>query len=240
MSTSRSIFLFIFTVWLSFNAAAQVSDITKKNHRGKKYTNIKFRKNRKMAIICPIFVVSEYPYQGIGIKVGDPTAITYKFYATEKLAFGLEFGRAASGLYRDLHRDRFETSPVYQDSIYISHNVLSQNVFSASVYYYKEGPRAIKGLDLYIGVGWQVQFADVRYEYLIRDESVPGGAILNGDDSPVVFSFQPMGPQATFGLEYAYFSIPISAFVEGGVFYGFDEAQTWLRFQGGVGIRYVF
>ena len=193
-----------------------------------------------MAIICPIFYVSEYPYQGIGFKVGDPTAITYKFYASEKFAVGLDFGRAASGLYKDLHKDRFNNDPVYMDSIYISHRVLNQNVFTAQIFYYKEGPKSVKGLDLYFGIGWQIQFADVQYEYLYRNETVPGGAILNGEDSPVTFSFRPMGPVITLGLEYAYFNIPVTAFLEGGLFSGMEEAQNWLRFQGGIGLRYVF
>jgi hypothetical protein len=47
----------------------------------------------KAKIICPIFENSKYPYQGIGIKLGDPFALTYKFYATEKFAVTIDFFR---------------------------------------------------------------------------------------------------------------------------------------------------
>jgi len=140
----------------------QHSELTRKNSKIKNYSTVKFKKNKKMEAICPIFHVSEYPYQGIGFKIGDPIAITYKFYATKNLAVGIDVGKASSGLYRDLHQDRFKDDPVFQDSIFVSYNVLNQNVFSARIFYYKEGPRSVKGLDFYAGAGWQIQFADVK------------------------------------------------------------------------------
>ena len=41
----------------------------------------------KARIMCPIFVNSRYPYQGIGFKLGDPFALTYKFYANKHFSF---------------------------------------------------------------------------------------------------------------------------------------------------------
>jgi len=227
-----------FLSFLSFPAFSQHSEITRKNKKTKNYSSVKFRKNQKMAQICPIFHLSEYPYQGIGFKVGDPFTITYKFYATEHIAFGVDVGSAASGLYSNLFRDMFKDveSPPDSTFLYRGHKVLNQNVFAAQIFYYKEGPKAIKGLDIYFGIGWEIQFVDVRYDYLIVENSPPNNA-KNGKD-PITMSFQPMGPIGTFGLEYAYFSLPITVFLEGSLFY--DTQVSWRRFQGGIGIRYVF
>ena len=88
-------------------AYSQHSELTRKNAKTKSYGGVKFKKNKKMAVICPVFHLSEYPYQGIGFKVGDPFAITYRFYGTENFAVGIDFGSAASGLYSNLFKEKF-------------------------------------------------------------------------------------------------------------------------------------
>jgi hypothetical protein len=148
-------------------------------------------------------------------------------------------GKAASALYSNLHKDRFENAfPPVGDTVFLyqGHSVLNQNVFSAKVFYYKEGPRVLKGLDIYIGAGWQMQFVDVKYDYL-KIRTVPPETIRTAQAR---LSFQPKGPEVILGLEYANFNFPISAFLEGGLFYNLDPEQQWRRFQGGIGIRYVF
>ena len=42
------------------------------------------------------------------------------------------------------------------------------------------------------------------------------------------------------GIEYAYFNIPISAFMELEYFTDIQADPGWSRFEGGVGLRYVF
>lgn len=221
-----------------YSVFGQMSDLTRKNNKVKAYRNHKFKKNKKFAQICPIFYSSEYPYQGIGLKIGDPLAITYKFYATPKWAFGIDAGKASSGLYSQLHRDRFNSVPVPIDTsfIYVSHEVLNQNMFSAKVFYYKEGPKAIKGLDLYLGAGFQMQFVDIKYDYIAVQETPPE----TRETQQITLGFQPMGLELTGGLEYSYFSLPITVFAEIGLFLGVDDVQQWKKFQGGMGIRYVF
>ncbi len=49
-----------------------------KSARSGKYSVPKVSHN-KARIVCPIFEESQYPYQGIGFKVGDPFALTYNF-----------------------------------------------------------------------------------------------------------------------------------------------------------------
>src|SRR6478736_1082921 len=61
----------------------------------------------KARIMCPIFENSQYPYQGFGIKLGDPFALTYKYYPSKHWAFAADAGKAASGLYNKYYRDVF-------------------------------------------------------------------------------------------------------------------------------------
>ena len=73
----------------------------------KNFKPIKISKG-KARVVCPIFEESQYPYQGIGVKLGDPFALTYKFYAHKNFAVAIDAGKAASGLYNSYHTDNFE------------------------------------------------------------------------------------------------------------------------------------
>ena len=48
------------------------------------------------------------------------------------------------------------------------------------------------------------------------------------------------GPELVLGIEYSYFKIPVSAFMEVTLFKEVNSPHPWTRFQGGVGLRYVF
>jgi len=237
MRVQKYLLVCFFLIGIFLPVLAQHSELTKKNSKKNNFSTVKFRKNKKMAIICPIFHLSEFPYQGIGVKFGDPLAISYKFYATEHLAFGIDVGKAASALYSNLLREEFNGIPNTDSTvlIYEAHDILNHIVFSGRVFYYIEGPKALKGLDAYIGAGWQVQFIDLEYAYLEVDRDPPN---LARTRPPIKASYQPMGPDVTLGIEYAYFSLPVSAFLEGTYF--FDLQLGWRRFQGGIGLRYVF
>src|SRR6516162_4497525 len=58
----------------------------------------------KARIVCPIFNISQYPYQGIGLKLGDPFAFTYKLYPTRHFAFAADIGVPSGGLYHDYYK----------------------------------------------------------------------------------------------------------------------------------------
>ncbi len=237
MREQKYLLVCFFMICIFLPALGQHSELTKKNSKKNNFSTVKFKKNKKMAQICPIFHLSEYPYQGIGFKIGDPFSISYKFYATEHLAIGIDVGKAASALYSNLFREEFNNIPDTDSTVlvYEAHKVLNHIVFSGRAFYYIEGPRTLKGLNAYVGVGWQVQFIDVEYSYLTVDRDPPNLARLQ---NPIKSSFQPMGPDVTLGIEYAYFSLPVSAFLEGTYF--FDLQLGWRRFQGGIGLRYVF
>lgn len=203
-----------------------------------KPTDIRFKKNRKMAVICPIFQLSEFPYQGIGIKLGDPFAVTYKFYASEKWAVGIDGGVAAWGLYNDLWVERFTQNPDNEGLTYVSNEIDSHITVAAKVARYSN-IRGIKGLSVYYGLGFQTQFVTVTYDVTFEEPTQPGFPPVSRIGQ-VTESYQPYGPEIDLGLEYAYFDLPLTTFLEFDMFFNLEQEQPWKRFQGGIGIRYVF
>lgn len=201
---------------------------------GKVNKPLKFKMNKKMAVICPIFHPSEYPYQGIGFRAGDPFTITYKLFATKWLAFSIDGGIAAFGLYKDRYKELYQNSPEADTLIYLNHQVLKDVVFTGKISFYQEGPDFMKGLDIYAGIGWQMRFAEILYGY---NKDIGSGINEFGSTTK---QFDYAGPEFHLGLEYAYFDLPISAFLEGNVFYDLTFEPTFIKLQFGIGVRYVF
>ena len=233
---------FLTTVFLLVLVLLSSSSFAQKNkwdksltqYWGKKHKPLIFNSNKKMSKICPGYHLSEYPYQGIGIRVGDSFGLTYKLYITDFLTFSMDGGIASYGLYKKRYAQIFDTLPESDTLDYFSHEVKSDVQFSAKVSYYSEGPPFMKGLDWYVSLGWQFRFVDIQYGY-------------NYEVSPIENRFGSftkemnyMGPEAFIGIEYAYFEIPMSAFLEVGAFYDVVYEPTFVQFLFGVGLRYVF
>lgn len=194
----------------------------------------KFRKNRKMAQICPGMHLSEYPYQAIGVKLGDPFAITYKVYVVEHFAIVMDIGTAAKGLYQNYHRDRFEQYPEYDTLTYSNHQIERDLVLQTRALYQGHGPKSIPGLDWYLGAGWQWRFIDVRYEYTF--EPVPNSPEVGFDSK----SLNATGPEFTAGIEYSYENWPVAAFFELNYFLSLNTDPQLTRMMGGAGLRFIF
>lgn len=216
---------------------AQRSKVTKsRNH----YSIPKVR-GSKAKIVCPVFVNSKYPFHALGIKIGDPFAITYKFYPQKRWSFALDFGKAASGLYRDYFREKFgeylaaDTMAAESSMSYISHRVMSDFVVEAKLVYQIDASRISNGLQFYLGGGWEWKNTELTYDYEYNASSQPADPFGSFDRTRIA-----MGPQIVAGIEYAYFSIPVAAFMEVEYFTDIQADPGWTRFEGGVGLRYVF
>lgn len=229
------IFLVVFLLAFSQEGRAQKT----KRFKTFKPKAQKAPKNKGKAV-CPIFEESEYPYHGVGLKLGDPSGVTYKFYATQWLAFALDVGKGASGLYSTYHRDHFsdfialDTLIEGESITYLAHRVKRDLVGAAKVLLHQDVSSILPGLQLYLGAGWQIRNVKLEYEYLVErdfNEAAPGTLLAERTFSGLVGSF---------GLEYAYFEIPVSAFMEVEVFSDAAGDPGWTRLQGGVGLRYVF
>jgi hypothetical protein len=186
----------------------------------------------KRKVVCPIFVDNGYPYHGIGIKVGDPFALTYKYYASKHFAVDVDFGKSASGLYSKYYSELFsEFQP--ETSRYYSHKVKVDWVGEAKLLYQVGIEEVSPGLQLYVGLGWEIRNLKIQYDYF-ADE---GGLPKNFQNQ---YDRLTQGAQGVFGIEYSYFAIPVSAFMELEYYYDLVKDPGWTKIQGGVGLRYVF
>ena len=220
--------------------AAQASAQVTKSARSARYGAVKVSRSKAM-IMCPIFEESKYPYQGIGFKVGDPFALTYKFYPSKHWAFAVDAGKASSGLYNKYYRGNFEG--YLPDTLggdpnkairYLAHKVPSDWFLEAKFLYQWDAEKLSKGLQLYAGAGWQWRNTSLQYDYLYESSRFDS---RSGRFSENRFTF---GPVVLVGFEYSYFTLPVSAFIEVEMFTDTFLDPGYQRFQGGVGLRYIF
>jgi len=217
-----------------------------KNPRGKSYRSPLVSRS-KARIICPIFESSGYPYHSLGVKVGDPVALTYKFYPNKHWAFAVDAGQAASGLYSKYYRKVF--SDYLPDSLqggeslrYFSHKVTADWLVEGKFVYQFTLDKISPGLQLYAGLGWQWRYTTLQYTYLYEEGS-SSNASVSIEQLPAgefTETRSTYGPVGVLGFEYSNFALPLSAFIE---IEGFMDALLdpgYKRFQGGAGIRYVF
>ena len=179
---------------------------------------------------------------GIGIKLGDPFAFTYKFYANKHFSFAADAGTAASGLYNKYYRQAFDTYlpdtlSKDQSITYLAHKATADWLVETKFLYQWDAEKVSKGLQLYAGLGWQWRHTTIEYDYNFNDQSSNQD---NGQFGKFTVNRFTYGPVVLVGFEYSYFSLPISAFIEVEVYTDALIDPGYQRFQGGVGLRYVF
>jgi hypothetical protein len=186
-------------------------------------------------------IKAQFPHHGFGFKLGDPFALTYKFYGSQKFSFALDFGRAASSLYNRYFRQKFNTyisSDTFRTSdasiSYISHKVTSDLTGEVKLLYHVDAKEISPGLAFYLGGGWEWKDTNVLYTYLYSNSGSEG--------RPGQFKSRrlTMGPQLIVGIEYGDFKVPVSAFMELEYYKDIQVDPDWYRFEGGVGLRYIF
>jgi hypothetical protein len=190
----------------------------------------------KAKVVCPIFEDTGYPYQGLGIKLGDPFAVTYKYYPNKRFGIAADFGRSASGLYSKYYSELFDVEiQDPEDTLeYYSHKVNSDWVAEIKLLYHFSAEKISPGLQVYTGLGWEFRKLNIKYDYI----AVTGVNETKFFDTEINRFTQ--GIEAVVGIEYSYFSLPISAFMELEYYYDLHRDPGWHTVQGGVGLRYIF
>ncbi|NJN43220.1 MAG: hypothetical protein HC811_14325 [Flammeovirgaceae bacterium] len=222
-------------VFLATTAGAQV----KKSEYSKSRYKVTKISRSKASVVCPVFEDSEYPYQGIGLKFGDPFALAYKFYPNKNWSFAVDAGKAASGLYNKYYRSLYNTylpdTLSSEESInYLAHKAQPDWLVEAKFLYQWDAEKISKGLQLYAGLGWQWRLTTLEYNYNYVDGFSES---LFGSFTETRFTY---GPTVILGFEYSYFTLPLSAFIEVEWYTDVLLDPGYNRFQGGVGLRYVF
>ena len=235
MRIIRSVILLLVVIMVSERALAQRANSVK----GKTRHSIGSRKQGKL--LDPKADRGSFPYHSLGIKLGDPFALSYKFYGDKRFSFTIDFGKAGTGLYNRYYRekffdytrsDTFSTSDSFVQ--YLTHKVKRDLVGEAKFLYNFDADDISPGLQLYLGAGWEWKSSRIQYNYLYN----PGSA--ESQPGTLIRERLTMGPQIVAGIEYAYFEIPISAFIELEYFTDVQADPGWHRFEGGVGLRYIF
>lgn len=238
MHFTKSILPTFFCLLVTTGVCAQ------KVHHGGRVTHTKTRHNyntikmsrSKAKIVCPIFEDTGYPYQGLGLKLGDPFAITYKYYPNKHFAIAVDFGKSASGLYSKYYSELFdELIEDPQDTLeYYSHTVKSDWVGEIKLLYQINAEKISPGLQIYAGLGWELRSLAIKYDYIAET----GVNETKFFDSTINRFTQ--GVEGVFGIEYSYFTLPISAFIELEYYVDVYKDPGWRKVQGGVGLRYIF
>jgi len=235
-------------ILLFFGVILPVLGFCQKVHHGGKsvYTRSRFNynatkvKGAKAKTVCPIFEHSKYPYQGIGFKLGDPFAFTYKYYFNKKFSLAADLGKASSGLYNRYYRNQFDTY-IKTDTLgqngsitYLTSKVKADWVGEVKVLYAIDASKIAPGLQIYAGLGVQARNTSLQYDYLYS------GNGIDNEFGRFERNRFTLGQTTVVGIEYSYFHMPISAFMEMELYTDIKMDPGWEKVQGGVGLRYVF
>lgn len=207
----------------------------KRRHSQQNHNAIKV-KGSKAKIVCPIYKESRFPYHGIGFKLGDPFALTYKLYASKKISICIDAGKAASGLYSRHYQSLFDhylnrdTLGVGNSLGYLTYRVISDWVGEVKALYSIDVSNLSEGLQFYLGLGLQGKNTSLEYTYQYNTTDI-------GKFSR---TYSTVGQTTIAGIEYNYFQIPLSAYMELEMFTDVHQNFGVVRFQGGAGLRYIF
>lgn len=203
-----------------------------------RYKNISVPKS-KMNSLCPGYEGNDYPFQGIGVKLGDPFAVTYKAFLSKSISIVMDVGRVSSGLYNDFHLDNFQNE-LRPDTLtgsaaikYFGHSATKNGIFAAKLIYSYEISK-VNALRAYLGVGVQYRWSTIEYAFI---REVPND---NNELGRFIFENTTSGAAGTLGIEYSHPSLPISSFFEFESYFDMARFPGWIRLSGGVGLRYLF
>lgn len=241
----RSQEIFLISIFILLISAESLRAQRPRNtHSRYKFSTPKVR-GHKARIICPVFERSHYPYHGVGFKLGDPFALTYKFYPNKRFSFAVDAGKPASGLYNEYFSEMFDPYvneavelPGASDPAYVAHRVKKDLVGVLKLLYHVDADRVAEGLQAYAGVGWAWRYTHLVYDF---EMNADGSGTSQGDPFGTFERHRrTMGPKVIAGIEYSYFRIPVAAFMEIEFFTDTQADPGFQRFEGGVGFRYVF
>ena len=201
-----------------------------------RYKSIKVPRT-KLKYICPGYTGGGYPYQALGVKLGDPIAITYKLYIIRRLAFVMDYGRTATGLYNQFHQDNFaeamdpDTIGVGESVKYFGHTGKRDGIFEAKLLF-NTPFKQIEGLHWYIGAGVQYRWNNIEYSYIQEN-------MISTELKKYKLDNYTLGPSAIIGIEYGHPDVPISSFFEVESYFDTWNFPGWIRISAGVGLRYM-
>lgn len=227
--------MYLLFILISYQGIAQRSVFKGKKLPPQRSNYNAIRIPKSKSFVCPVFDESSYPYTGIGVKVGDPFGLTFKFYMSKNFAIVADFGKSASALYSQYYTDIFDDYfPDPADTLtYFSHEVVRDWVGEFKLVYQIDARALSPGLWFYTGAGVEGRDLKIDYQYSTNAPLPPETRTLQRKRTT-------LGVEAVVGVEYANFKFPISTFLELEYYYDLAKDPGWTKLQGGVGLRYIF
>lgn len=187
------------------------------------------------SILFLIISTTHAQHQGIGLRLGEPTGVTYKKYiANSANAVELGLGWVQRGWNNRYYRKSFEKYDRFGGYNYVTHTVESN--FYLQGRFLKHYELAVDGVEgnfeWYWGVGVLIKVARINYLY--------------NDDAASTFLYNrrltdfDIGPEVPFGIEYTFQDSPITLFGEMSLFIEVINRPGIPSFNGALGIRYNF
>ncbi|HMP98333.1 MAG TPA: hypothetical protein PKC24_01040 [Cyclobacteriaceae bacterium] len=169
---------------------------------------------------------------GIGVRLGDPTSITYKMYGKDGTALEFALGSTSAGWWGGYYRNSFGLFSRYKDFFYVGHTVNSTVVLQGRFLKHKDLVTGIEGkFDWYYGFGGAMRLANIDYTY----RETQNGPIVRSNVNNIS-----IGPEAILGLEYLFQDAPVSVFAEASLMMEIIARPLTPWSFGAIGVRYNF
>lgn len=188
-----------------------------------------------LLVFLPLFAYSQE--HQLGLRIGEPFAITYKTDLDNRFSVEGLVGRGSSNSTQ-YYRRSFENNKPLSSAIYNGHSSSDAFSLSARVAYNEDITSEFNitegTLLAYAGVGAQLRTVRVNYVYFTPN---PTDQIVYQNESR---SNLDLGPEGYIGAEYLFQDLPISTFAEIGLFLELVDRPGHLKLQGAIGVRYLF
>ncbi|HSI91792.1 MAG TPA: hypothetical protein VK927_11795 [Adhaeribacter sp.] len=171
---------------------------------------------------------------GLGIKAGDPTGLSAKFYQSSfdiELVVGRPYYFSSRYRSNSYYNTRFYKIDKFSNKYYKFGYYESANPLAIQVHFLKtKATKTAKELKWYYGGGPQLRAHRVEYFYYDdRYKNVYYSEVVTNID---------LGLDGVVGLEYTFSDIPISIFADVNLFVEILDEPLHLGLQGGLGVRY--
>ncbi|WP_373520025.1 hypothetical protein [Aquiflexum sp.] len=181
----------------------------------------------------PLMVFAQEP--GIGLRLGEPLSITYKTFLDDQISIEGMIGRGGPNSAQ-YYRRSFENNRPTSNAFYFGHSTSNSVSFNIRGAYHEDFTSDL-GIEVgyllgYAGVGAQLRSVMVDYSY--TDTSISPNLLRESRRN------MDFGPEIFGGAEYYFDELPISVFGEVGLFMELIDRFGHLRFQGALGVRYLF
>lgn len=185
--------------------------------------------------IMPLFGIAQE--HQIGLRLGEPSSITYKTYLDEHFSVEGMIGRGSPNS-TPYYRRAFENNKPLSSAVYSGHSVSDAFSLNARIAYNEDISSEFDisegTLLAYVGAGAQLRSARVDYAYFTPSS---GDLPLMRVESRTNID---IGPEGYIGSEYIFQDLPLSIFAEVGLFLELLDRPGHIKLQGGLGARYLF